>query len=185
MPNTDGASVVVGVPVPPRHTRAAHPAGAGQRRQRRLGRPAGTAGRRSRNLITARCPLRALDEPLDIRLAGLRPEDARDLFIDVACGAAVPDAVVDRVLAACQHLPLAIRVAAARVRGQSPLAAADLLVMFEDDTRLLTVMDDGSRSVARSFESACAALPSDLATTFAILSVHLGHRLDAWAVAAG
>jgi hypothetical protein len=135
-------------------------------------------------LVIAHSPLRALDEALSIGLAGLRPEDARDLFVEVAGGSAVPDALLERALAACRHLPLAVRVAAVRVRGQSPLAAADLLGKLGDETGSLAILDDGGRSVARSFQSACAALPRNLATTFARLSIHPGRRLDAWAVAA-
>ncbi|MEV5632073.1 tetratricopeptide repeat protein [Micromonospora tulbaghiae] len=142
--------------------------------------PGGDAG----ILVTARGPVGALDEALDVRLTGLQPQDARELFIDIAAGVAAPDALLDRATAACQYLPLAIRVAAARVRGRSRLAVDELVSGLEDGTRSLTVLDDGGRSVARSFEAACAALPSDFAATFALLCVHPGRRIDAWTVSA-
>jgi predicted ATPase/DNA-binding SARP family transcriptional activator len=107
--------------------------------------------------LLARCPgvhvLATSREPLAIAgealwpLAPLAIDDARDLFVararGVAPGFTTDDATDAAIRALCTHLdglPLAIELAAARVRAFTP---ADLLARLDDRFRLLT---GGSRA---------------------------------------
>lgn len=143
------------------------------------------AGNAAGVLVSARRPLRALDEAADLRLRPLDVNDARDLFVRIA-KLPSPDAdpetsaLVDRATAACGHLPLPVRVAAARLRPPTQLSLADLVGQLQQPDETLAALDDGGRNVARVFADACAALPPDQGRLFALLSLHPAETIDVW-----
>jgi DNA-binding SARP family transcriptional activator/tetratricopeptide (TPR) repeat protein len=138
-------------------------------------------------LITSRVRLAALDEAELIGLGVLPAVDGAALFRSVA-GARLssePDSAagVDRIVAACGGLPLAIRIAAARFRTE-PDPLTDLCARLEDQQARLAELDDGDRSVFSTLTLSYAALPPDLQRAFALLGVHPGTDLELHAAAA-
>ncbi|MDW5325050.1 AfsR/SARP family transcriptional regulator [Plantactinospora sp. KLBMP9567] len=87
----------------------------------------------------------------------------------------------------CARLPLALRVAAelAAIRPRTPLAG--LVTELADQERRLDLLDAGGdprAAVAAVFSWSLRHLPPDAARTFALLGLHLGPDLDAYAAAA-
>ncbi|MFJ9814536.1 BTAD domain-containing putative transcriptional regulator [Streptomyces sp. NPDC101151] len=80
-------------------------------------------------LVTSRRKLTALDGALPLWLDVLPHEDAAALFTRIVGErrAAREPEQVDRAVELCGHLPLAIRIAAARLRGRPAWAVADLV----------------------------------------------------------
>ncbi|MEU1402259.1 BTAD domain-containing putative transcriptional regulator [Streptomyces sp. NPDC005728] len=80
-------------------------------------------------LVTSRRKLAALDGALPLWLDVLPHADAAALFTRIVGErrAAREPAQVDRAVELCGHLPLAIRIAAARLRGRPACAIADLV----------------------------------------------------------
>jgi DNA-binding SARP family transcriptional activator/tetratricopeptide (TPR) repeat protein len=138
-------------------------------------------------LITSRARLTALDEAELIGLGVLPAADGAALFRSVAgprlSSEADATAGVDRIVAACGGLPLAIRIAAARFRTE-PGPLTDLCVRLEDQHARLAELDDGDRSVFSALTLSYSALPSDLQRAFALLGVHPGTDLELHAAAA-
>jgi tetratricopeptide (TPR) repeat protein/DNA-binding XRE family transcriptional regulator len=138
-------------------------------------------------LVASRRRLDALDEALHIDLAPLGERAARNLFDGLARGPgakpeASPDTHVNRILDACAGLPLAVRIAAARVRAARPADPSRLVADLQDDQ--LAALDDGERSVGRTFAEACAVLPPEIRRMFALLALHDGPSFDDGAAAA-
>lgn len=130
-------------------------------------------------LVASRRRLDALDEARQIELKPLSDPDARALFERIAddrlaAEAGTSPATIDQITAACDRLPLAVRIAAARFRASDVVPISDLLAQLEDERHRLAALDDGERSVANTFATACAALPASQALLFALLSVHPG-----------
>jgi DNA-binding SARP family transcriptional activator len=138
-------------------------------------------------LLTSRTRLTALDEAELIDLGVLGGADGAAVFRSVA-GQRLetePDAIesVDRVVAACGGLPLAIRIAAARFRSEpDPLAV--LCGRLEDEQVRLGELDDGHRSVASALAVSYTGLAPDLRRALALLGVHPGTEFAPHAVAA-
>ncbi|WP_343869641.1 helix-turn-helix domain-containing protein [Dactylosporangium roseum] len=139
-------------------------------------------GGRSDVIVTSRIRLAALDEAEHIQVGELDPLAARRLFasvtgIDTALDDPARNEQVDRIATQCGFLPLAVRVAAARVRGGSDDALDRLAVQLDEAPRF-SVLDDGTRSVGAAFASAVAALPAEVAHALAHLSLHPGREFD-------
>jgi hypothetical protein len=67
-----------------------------------------------------------VDDAGDVHLGPLREDEARELFGRVmGDGVDLPTALVDRVVQACSRMPLAVRVAAARLRRAMRVAVRD------------------------------------------------------------
>ena len=130
-------------------------------------------------LVASGRRLDALDESYQVELRPLDQHDARILFEQIAGGRAgetaglLPD-TVDQITYACARLPLAVRIAAARLRASRFTSPAELLALLENERHRLSTLDDGERSVAGAFMAACAALSSPLRRLFALLSLHPG-----------
>ncbi|MFC6023652.1 tetratricopeptide repeat protein [Plantactinospora solaniradicis] len=130
-------------------------------------------------LVASRRRLDALDEARQIELAPLSDADARALFEQIADDRLATDpgadsGTIDQITAACDRLPLAVRIAAARFRASEHTPIAELSALLEDERHRLSALDDGERSIADTFAAACAALPPPQALLFALLSVHPG-----------
>jgi transcriptional regulator with XRE-family HTH domain/tetratricopeptide (TPR) repeat protein len=140
----------------------------------------------SRLLVTSRALLASLDGVFSLTLPPLAQEEGelllstlttpRTATARVAGGA---PAVIRRgsphaeaIVRACGRLPLALTIAAARLRaGTGP---ADLLAAFAGLTGPLNEMTDGERSVATAFSASYQSLPADVQGTFARLGLSLG-----------
>ncbi len=142
-------------------------------------------------LVTSRHLLPALDDAHRVPLGLLPPEPARDLLL----AAASPDARTDaemrtarfharRIAEQCEGLPLALRVAAARIRGETPRRFAELAEWLDDERKRLAELDDGERTVTAAYQATYHRLGDDQRRLFCLLGMHPGPGIGIHAVAA-
>lgn len=119
-------------------------------------RPLLPGGEHCLTLVTSRRPLADLPGAVTVTLAGLPPEEALALLA-VAAGArrvAADPASAERIVAACAGLPLAVRLAGARLRARSQWTLADLADRLDDEGRRLDELSLGDRAVRSTFATA-------------------------------
>lgn len=131
-------------------------------------------------VVTGRGPLAELDGAHPIRLGMLSTAEATALFTGVVPRDEAYGAVVARL---CGNLPLAVRIAAARLRHQASQPAAELVRNLRggtafDELRL------GSRSVARTFDASYRSLSRPARHAFRMLGLLPGQDTDLPATAA-
>ncbi|WP_433041759.1 ATP-binding protein [Dactylosporangium sp. CS-033363] len=132
-------------------------------------------------LVTSRRRLLALDDARSVSLDGLPDGDSVALFGSVAGRERVrahADAV-DRIVAACGGLPLAVRIAAARLRARPMWTAEDLAGELAVER-----LDDGERSVPAALALSVADLDPAQRRLWCRLSLHPGTDADSAAAAA-
>ncbi|GAA4902100.1 DNA-binding SARP family transcriptional activator [Stackebrandtia albiflava] len=121
-------------------------------------------------LITSRRMLGGLDDVVSVSLDRLPPEDGVALFRRAVGRDEDPDAVAELV-ALCDGLPLAIRIAAGRLRSRPSWRAADLRDRLATETTRLTNLRIGDRSVSRVFDVTVRELAAPVRELFALLAV--------------
>lgn len=136
-------------------------------------------------LITSRRRLLGLDgvRPESLRLLTL--DEGRDLLAGVV-GPRVhgePEAVA-AVVRRCGHLPLAIRLAGARLARRPGWRVSDLAERLRLDETVLAELAAERRSVASAFRLSYDHLPAPAQRMFKLLALHPGERFDAPAAAA-
>lgn len=136
-------------------------------------------------VITSRHRLSALDGVHALPLDVLAPDHATRLLLTLADRdpTSDPDAVA-RVIQLCGCLPLAIALAAGRLRSHptwSIAYLADLLAQVPDRLEQLAV---GDRSVRAAFTVSYQHLTAQRQQIFTLLGAHPGPSIDAYAVAA-
>ncbi|MFI9818094.1 AfsR/SARP family transcriptional regulator [Saccharothrix variisporea] len=94
-----------------------------------------------------------------------------------------PDAAAE-VVRLCENLPLAIRLAAARLRSRPQWTVEHLAGRLGDGRRRLRELAVGEMGVASAFELSHAALPADRRRLFRLLGLHPGADVDVEAAAA-
>jgi DNA-binding SARP family transcriptional activator len=138
-------------------------------------------------LITARGRLPELAGARLIDLAVLSRAEARSLFSRVADErrASAQPAATEQVLAACAGLPLAIRIAGARLAARGGWSVRTLASRLSDERRRLDELRAGNLAVRASFEVSYASLPRssrpggiDPARAFRLLGVWTGPSLS-------
>lgn len=137
-------------------------------------------------LVTSRHRLTGLDGAQVLSLDMMPEADERDLFrrvIGDGRPAAEPGAVAD-VLAHCGHLPLAIRIAAARLRHRPTWTVAHLAARLADNKRRLAELRTEDRSVAVAFGLSYRSLTSDYQRLFRLLGLVTRRDIDRHAAAA-
>ena len=139
-------------------------------------------------IVTSRRRLSALDDALMLPLDVLTPHDATKLFRAVAGAEELHDEAGDhrlrRVVDLCGRLPLAIRIAAARLRASADHSLTELEAKLSAESGRLGELEDDDRSVAASFRVSLSDLPNPVARTFVLLGLHLDGSFDAYAAAA-
>lgn len=144
----------------------------------------GTA--RSLTLITSRRRLVDLETARVLSLDVLPEADAVALFSGVVGderATAEPDAVRE-VVERCGHLPLAIRIAAARLRSRQAWTVRYLADRLVEAGSPLTELSVGDRSVAAAFALSYQRLAAAQRRMFRLLGVHPGPDVDVPAAAA-
>ncbi|WP_245849254.1 AfsR/SARP family transcriptional regulator [Lentzea kentuckyensis] len=138
---------------------------------------------RSLTLITSRRRLVDLDATQVVSLDVLPETAAVALFTSVAGGdrTAYP---VHEVVALCGHLPLAIRIAAARLRARPAWTVGYLAERLRQAHSPLTELEAGDRSVAAAFALSYEHLGAPQRRVFRLLGIHPGPDFDAHATAA-
>src|SRR5262249_10953046 len=105
-------------------------------------------------LVTSRRRLSGLDDATRLTLDTLESAEAAALFRAVADDRVVGDRqIIDEIVPSCGELPLAIRIAASRLRTSRTMRPAALLGLLRTGRadRRLAGLDDGERSVAAAF----------------------------------
>lgn len=142
-------------------------------------------------LVTTRTRLDALVARTGARLRvlGTLATDAAEQVLELMAGAPAEgrDRELRRRLARlCGHLPLALRIAGARLAGGPRWSVADLVSELTDERRRLSALDleDPATSVRAALDVTHRRLARDLAETVCLLGLFPGTRLGPYPVAA-
>jgi DNA-binding SARP family transcriptional activator len=144
-------------------------------------------------LVTSRTWLPGLIVPKVVDLGVLGEEEARELFASIVGQDRVdaePDATGE-VLAACAGLPLAIRIAGARLAARQAWTVRSMANKLSSERQRLDVLKTGDLAVRASFEVSFASLPAaespdgiEPATAFRLLGLWTGPAIALPAAAA-
>ncbi len=142
-----------------------------------------TAG--SAALVTSRSRLADLDGAKIIELAGLLPEDAVGLLTEIAGReqTAADEAAAVMITAACGYLPLAIRIAGARLADDPELSMPCLASLLSSESQRLDELSLGDQSVRARLASAAQALSGTTRTVLALLSAAGNRDTPGWLIA--
>ncbi|MEU6072832.1 BTAD domain-containing putative transcriptional regulator [Micromonospora sp. NPDC047074] len=135
-------------------------------------------------LITSRRIL-ALDGATPIALETFRQPEALRLLATIA-GAdrvRVESQAAEELVARCGGLPLAVTLAAHRLRARPARRLADLVLRMEDERRRLTELSTGDRAVEAVFALSYQVLDADQRRMFRRLALHPGTDYSAYAAA--
>ncbi|MFD0689170.1 tetratricopeptide repeat protein [Actinomadura fibrosa] len=138
-------------------------------------------------LVTSRRRLASLDETLPISLDVLGPADGLALLAASAgrrLAGAGERAAARQVVDLCGRLPLAIRIATARLRSRPAWTVADLARSLAERHGALARLDDGERDVAAAFSLSYGALTSGQRRMFRRFALHPGREGGTHAAAA-
>ncbi|MBW5487226.1 AfsR family transcriptional regulator, partial [Streptomyces bambusae] len=86
--------------------------------------------------------------------------------------------------ALCDGLPLALRLAAARLAARPRLALRDMVAGLVDEHQRLSLLSGEDLGVEATLRMSVQQLPSDSALLFRQLALHVGSELDGGAAAA-
>jgi tetratricopeptide (TPR) repeat protein/transcriptional regulator with XRE-family HTH domain len=135
-------------------------------------RPLLPAGGRSRVIITSRWRLPALDDAWHIDITALPPADAVRLFQSLTRDTtAVDDSDAAAVVEHCGRLPLAIRIAAAKIR-RGGWSTRRLRERLSDRSTKLAYLEESERGVAAALATSCDLLPPDQRELLGLVSIH-------------
>jgi DNA-binding SARP family transcriptional activator/tetratricopeptide (TPR) repeat protein len=136
-------------------------------------------------LVTSRRRLAALDGAVPLSLDVLPQPDAIALFNRIAGrpGHAELDEVT-AVVELCGRLPLAIRIAAARLRSRPAWTVSDLAKRLSDQEQRTRFLEIDNHSVATVLRLSYRHLKADQQRVFRLLGAHPGPDFDAHLVAA-
>ncbi|WP_432879140.1 BTAD domain-containing putative transcriptional regulator [Kribbella sp. CA-245084] len=148
-------------------------------------RPLLASGPRCGVLVTSRRQLTGLDATARLALDVLRPEDARELLAEIvgADRAGSADAAAD-VVDRCGYLPLAIRVAGARLRHRPSWTIEHLSKRLDAEDRRLAELSTDSGGVSPAFALSYEHLPPDQQRLFRLLGAMTGQDIEMYAAAA-
>ncbi|MDG4822942.1 BTAD domain-containing putative transcriptional regulator [Asanoa sp. WMMD1127] len=134
-------------------------------------------------IVTSRIQLPGLDDAEPVPLDPFAPDEAAALLARVS-GSAAPTAELAEITRLCGHLPLAIAIAGARLRGRAGWTPGSLTARLRDHQQRLGELDAGSRSVTAAIEMSYLQLDDDRRRMFRLLGLHMGPDIDALAAAA-
>lgn len=117
------------------------------------------AEEKCRVLVTSRHRLAALDDAHHVPLGLLAAEDGAELLRSLLRERADDEDALADVVDLCGRLPLAIRVAAARLLANPSWRLADLGARLGAEADRLQELDDGERSVAAAFRVSSSTMP--------------------------
>ncbi len=137
-------------------------------------------------LITGRARLLDLDGVDWIFLDVMTPEESA-AFIATTLGtdrvSAEPDAAIE-LARQCGHLPLAVRIATARLRNRPRWTLHYLVERLRDETRRLDELASGERGVATTLQLSYQALDEQHRAAFRIMALHPGRDIELYSAAA-
>jgi len=149
-------------------------------------RPLLPGGAGSAALVTSRGALAGLEASRWLTLVELEPESSLELLSRVA-GAGRVEVAADQartIVGLCGGLPLAVRIAGARLATERRLAAGDLAARLADERRRLDELRAGDLAVRTSFNASYEALDAEARRLFGVLGLLDAPDFPAWVPAA-
>lgn len=134
-------------------------------------------------LVTSRHRMTGLDA-VTIALDVLTPDQAALMFRRTAGRPLPPGSPVDELMALAGRLPLAIAILGAKMRNRRTLTVEYLVTGMRDAVNRLATLRVRNVEVAAAFELSYRSLPPARREFFALLGLHPGPDLDAYAGAA-
>jgi tetratricopeptide (TPR) repeat protein len=134
-------------------------------------------------LITSRRRLAGLEGAQPLSIDVLPPTDAAAMFTRIA-GPGHPADLVAEVVELCGRLPLAIRLAAARLRDRPSWTAGYLAERLRAGRDRLDELDAGAAGVTAAIDLSYRQLTADQRHTFRLLGLHPWYDIDGYAAAA-
>jgi DNA-binding SARP family transcriptional activator len=135
-------------------------------------------------IITSRNRLAELPGGHLVQLDTLHPDEARELI-----GRIVGPGRVEReseetaaILRACGYLPLAIRIAGAKLAGRKAWTLRILHERLADESQRISELQVGDLGVRPSFEMSMHTLPAEAARTFRLLGMLGAQTFPGWVV---
>ncbi|MFB8201355.1 ATP-binding protein [Kitasatospora purpeofusca] len=137
-------------------------------------------------LVTSRRRMPGLDGAVGVPLDVLSHDEAVELFTRVAGPDRVAGhaAAVEEIVTRCGRLPLALRIAAARLAHHPAWTPAELLQRIRRPQRLLTELSNHDQSVAAAFVESYHSLTPAQRGAFRLAAVHPGEDVTPHALAA-
>jgi len=142
-----------------------------------------------RTIVTSRRHLAGLDDATHLTLPVLDPGEAADLFRGLG-GDRVTSAdqvTVERIVALCGRLPLAVRIAAARLRLAPTGSPATVWAELADALGVgsgLEWLSDGHRAVSTALAVSYRHLTADQQRALSLAGLHPGRSIEPYALAA-
>ncbi|WP_328552733.1 MULTISPECIES: AfsR/SARP family transcriptional regulator [unclassified Streptomyces] len=137
-------------------------------------------------LVTSRARLVDLDGAEWISVGTMSAEESTTLMAETLGAervAAEPEAAAE-LAQLCGHLPLALRIATARLRNRPRWTLQYLAERLRDETRRLDELSAGARSVSATLRLSYQALDDKCRTAFRILALHPGGDINVHAAGA-
>lgn len=125
-------------------------------------------------LITSRGRLLDLDGVEWVSIGMMEPEDSTSLMTETLGTnrvGAEPEASAE-LAELCGHLPLALRIATARLRNRPRWTVRYLVERLRDEKRRMDELSSGERSVAATLRLSYLAMDEEYRTAFRILSLY-------------
>ena len=138
-------------------------------------------------LITSRRRLAGLDQTRAVSLDVLPPNDAVDLFVNTVGAdrlSGVARESLREIVELCGRLPLALRIAAARLRAHPTWTVRHLIDRLHDRQQRLVELEAGQRSVTAALDMSYHQLSTDQQRAYRLIGLHPGSNLDLYAAAA-
>ncbi|GAA2753396.1 ATP-binding protein [Kitasatospora cinereorecta] len=137
-------------------------------------------------LVTSRQRMPELDGAVGVPLDVLSHDEAVELFARIVGRDRVAGhtSTVDEIVALCGRLPLALRIAAARLAHHPAWTPVELLQRIRRPQKLLTELSDGDQGVAAAFVDSYHALPPAQQRAFRLAALHPGEDFAPRALAA-
>lgn len=137
-------------------------------------------------LVTSRARLVDLDGAAWFSIGMLDREDSIALLTEMlgAERAAAEPEAVQKLADLCGRLPLALRIAASRLRNRPRWTVRHLVERLSQETRRLDELSAGQRSVTATLELSYQALGAQQRTVFRLLGSHPAAVIDVWSTAA-
>ncbi len=138
-------------------------------------------------LVTSRRRLTGLDQTHTLSLDTLPTPDAIALFVRTAGEgrlAGEPPELLTELAELCGRLPLALRIAATRLRARPAWSLSHLVRRLRDRQDRLGELHAGQSSVTAALELSRRYLSSDQQRAYRLLGLHPGPEFDPYATAA-
>lgn len=137
-------------------------------------------------LVTSRALLVDLDAAHTVSLGVMPPHDSVALVEGVlgSARARAEREAVAQLAELCGHLPLALRIAAARLRKRPRWTVRYLVDRLRDDAHRLAELNSGERSVEVTLRLSYEGLSAETREAFRLLGQHPGAEIEVYAAGA-